>query len=152
VVQNAVPLYEKAYTYFTSEGHQYNRFVEPVGYAELTASYGMLAEFKSKGTFDGPLRVGNRILNLTVWGESAGEDQANFRQAVPSHSENGWYESCGFAIGYLHMKTDLLCSGAEANDMYHLVFRGHLCRAGLAFHCEAAGYMYGARSHIHDSQ
>jgi hypothetical protein len=43
-VQNAVPMYEKAFTYYKSEEYQYNRFVEPVNWAELKAAGGMLDE------------------------------------------------------------------------------------------------------------
>jgi hypothetical protein len=35
--------------------------------------------------------------------------------------------------------------------MYHLEFRGHLFREGIAFRCEAVGYMYGNKGHTYNS-
>jgi hypothetical protein len=43
-VQNAVPMYKKAFTYYNSEGYKHNSFVEPVNWTELKAEGGMLDE------------------------------------------------------------------------------------------------------------
>ena len=90
----------------------------------LTDGKGNLIDEKSskenKTILDGPVRMGNRILNL--WTTS-----------LPVTG--------GYATGYLHIRTNMVCGKAGVHDMYNFRLTGHLFRSNRGFQCQAFGYV-----------
>ena len=104
-----------------------------------------LSEFQGKkNLFQGSVRMGENILNLWVsnlpvkktWRSE--QDEGIWSDGCSSQNDEGYYEHCGYAEGYLHLRTNLQCGGTP-HGKYHFVFKGHILRTGPAFHCEAVG-------------
>ena len=115
----------------------------------LTAKFREFQE--QKNNLQGQIRISSPKANNN-WSPEGRSDMILdlFTTSLPTKSvspcvsaecrQEGDYYLGGYARGYLHVRTNLIC-GLEDYQMYHLVFRGHLFVSSISFHCEAVGYV-----------